>query len=131
MGENNRRTLELTIESAELKNWLLHLDKRNVAEATKRCPEWFKKEIDPKVLEAMYVNIARPPSIADGKWTVKVKVKCRDKYPTNIFIVRENKEVLKYEPGSIDDLQKGAKCLVIAETAGLWFMKSQFGMSLV
>lgn len=73
-------------------------------------------------VEGMYVHLVKPPPRPDSKPTVRVKVKCNE-YPTKKFVVKEEKDGhLLYNEGSPDDLSKNVKCMVIAETVGLWFM---------
>lgn len=129
--DTGRRTLELTIESDRLLDWLSKLDARNTEEAVKRSPEWFKKSLDPAAVQGMYNNLVKVPSKPELRPSVRVKVKCGQDYPTNIFRVQsEEGRELKYTKGSVEDLQKGVKCMVVVETSGLWFMSRQFGMSL-
>lgn len=133
-NDTSRRTLELTINnSTSLETLLNALDSKNISIATERSPEWFRKEIDIEAIRSMYVPLVKPPAKPDACSTVKVKVKCEsEQYPTNIFVVHgvdENGQ-LTYSTGTTDDLTRNAKCLVIVETVGLWFMQRQFGMSL-
>lgn len=127
----SRRSLELTIESPKLQGFLSQLDEKNISVATNASQEWFKKEMDKESIQQMYVHLVKPPQKDGLKHSVKIKVKCGD-YPTNIFLVAEDSggEVV-YSKGTHEDLLKGAKCLVIVETSGLWFMSRQFGMSLI
>ena len=126
-----RRTLELTIESSSLHTFLNDLDNKNLTTAVKQAPEWFKKTVEEDAVRNMYVPLVKPPQKADQKSTVRVKVKCGD-YPTNIYVVSDSDESgnLTYNKGSIDDLTRKVKCMVMVETVGLWFMSRQFGMSL-
>lgn len=128
--ESNKRTLELTIESPNLLKFLNELDIHNVKCATENCESWFKKKMDKSAIEEMYVPIVKPKISEDSTDTVKIKVKCQER-PTNIYIVdKEENGKMSYSPGSINDLVKGVKVFVMVETAGLWFMSKQFGMSL-
>lgn len=126
-----RRTLELTIESPALLAFLNRLDEKNIATAVAKSTAWFRKEIDLSTVRAMYVHLVKPPSKAGYPSSVRVKVKCNE-YPTNIYVVKEETADgrLVYDKGGPDDLAKGAKCMVMVETTGLWFMSRQFGMSL-
>ena len=126
----DRRTLELTIESPALLEWLNKMDEHNITQATQRCQDWFKKSMDRATIAGMYVPLVRPPNKPDGKSTVRVKVKCAE-YPTSVFVVEdETAEELTYTKGSPDDLTRNTKILAMVESAGLWFMSRQFGMSL-
>ena len=127
----SRRTLELTIESEQLLDFLERLDDKNVQTAIKQSPEWFRKQVDADAVKQMYVPLAKSPAKPDLKPTVRVKVKCGD-YPTNIYVVQDTDSDgnLHYAKGTPDDLARNVKCLVMVETVGLWFMSRQFGMSL-
>lgn len=126
----SRRTLELSIDSPALMDWLKRLDEHNIATATARCQDWFKKSLDQTTIASMYVPLVRPSNKPDGSPTVRVKVKCAER-PTNIFVVDsvENGE-LNYHRGTPDDLTRNVKVMVMVESAGLWFMSRQFGLSL-
>ena len=126
----SRRTLELTIESPDLLQFLNKLDDNNLTTAKNSSPDWFKKDLKEDQIRNMYVHLVKPPQKEDTKATIRVKVKCND-YPTNIYTVKsEENGNLTYVKGSVDDLQKNVKCMVMVETVGLWFMSRQFGMSL-
>lgn len=129
-ADASRRTLDLTIESPSLETFLCQLDNKNIDTACSKSFEWFKKEIDRSAIEQMYTYLVRPGK--EGKPNmVRVKVKCGE-YPTNIYVVQEEdvEGNIKYVKGTADDLAKNARCLVVVETNGLWFMNRQFGMSL-
>ena len=130
--DSNRRTLELSIESPALKQFLETLDKKNLETAVAQSPEWFRKTVDADAIKQMYVPLSKEPTKADQKPTVRVKVKCGDGYPTNIYVVQDTDADgnLSYVKGTPDDLTRNVKCLVMVETVGLWFMSRQFGMSL-
>lgn len=127
----SRRTLELTIESPQLHTFLDKLDKHNLATAVKQAPEWFRKSVEEDAVRSMYVPLVKPPSKPDQKPTVRVKVKCGE-YPTNIYVVTDTDDAgnITYVQGTVEDLTRKVKCLVMVETVGLWFMSRQFGMSL-
>jgi hypothetical protein len=129
--DQSRRTLELTVESPSLFDFLKKLDEKNIESAFKYSETWFKKQLDKTQLEQMYVRVLKERTKEEYKDTVRVKVKCQD-YPTNIWLVDDIDEngKIKYSPGGPDDLTKGVKLLALVETSGLWFMSRQFGMSL-
>lgn len=127
----SRRTLELTIESEVLLDFLNRLDENNIQMAVKNAPIWFKKNVDENHVRGMYVHLVKPPQKPDSKSTVRVKVKCGKDYPTNIYVVdNEDNASLSWHKGHPDDLAKNVKCMVMVETVGMWFMSRQFGMSL-
>lgn len=125
----SRRTLELTIESPTLLDFLTRLDEHNVSVAHKMSENWFKKQLDMEQIRNMYVSLVKAPMKEGLKHTVRVKVKCGE-YPTNIYAASSSDTVLTYNKTTHNDLSKNVKCMVIAETVGLWFMSRQFGMSL-
>lgn len=126
--DGTRRALELTIESPTLKKFLEGLDARNVKEGCEHATEWFKPPATAETVPTMYSPILKP----DNAETVRVKVKCGER-PTNVYIVHGTSPTgeLQYEKGTHNDLTRNAKCLVMVETTGLWFMSRQYGMSLV
>ena len=128
-----RRTLELSVESPALESFLQRMDEKNVQTALDKAPEWFRKELDRDQITNMYVTLLKPSAKQGMKPTVRVKVKCGADYPTNVYVVQGTDEHgdLMYTRGTQDDLTRHAKCLVMAETGGLWFMSRQFGMSFV
>jgi len=128
----SRRSLELTIESPDLLKFLTDLDEKNVQTAVQNAPEWFKKSLSYNEIKPMYVNLVRDPVKEGTKSTVRVKVKCGDTYPTNIYVVQSTDENgnISYTKGGPDDLTRNSKCMMIVETVGLWFMQRSFGMSL-
>ena len=128
----SRRTLELSIESPHLYEFLTKLDEKNINTAVEKSPQWFKKTMDKTAVEAMYTYLVKAPAKEGAKHTVRVKVKCAD-YPTSIYVVDEKASQngkLVYHKGGPDDLVRNSKCMVMVETVGLWFMSRQFGMSL-
>ena len=126
----SRRTLELTIESPDLLEFLQKLDKKNIRTAVEQSPSWFKKSVDESSVAQMYVNLVKEPSKPDAKPTVRVKVKCGE-YPTNIYVVEDSDDgKLSYRKGTPEDLTRNVKVMCMVETVGLWFMSRQFGMSL-
>jgi len=126
----SRRSLELTVESPVLKQFLIDLDRKNIETATTCSELWFKKQLDQPSIESMYSPLFKPRQKETFKDSVKIKVKCAD-YPTNIWIVDDivDGEML-CKRGQPEDLTKGIKVLAMVETSGLWFMPRQFGMSL-
>ena len=131
--DNSRRTLEVTIESAALLEFLLKLDEQNIKTAVSKSQEWFKKSLTPEDIDRMYVRLVKPPYKEGAAHTVRVKVKVGEQFPTKIFSAKEEKNPdgsLAYEIGNPNLLVKNSKCLAIVETSGLWFMSRQFGMSL-
>ena len=130
--DGSRRTLELTVESPALDDFLATLDAKNIDMASNKSEDWFKKKLDRPTVEGMYVYM-RKVSENGMKPTVKVKVGCGSTRPTNIFVVTNvdaQSGALTYVRGTHDDLSKGIKALVMVETTGLWFMNRTFGMSL-
>lgn len=127
----SRRTLDLSIESDDLLTFLEKLDAKNMETAHAQSPEWFRKQVDIEALKNMYVPLVKPPTKVDAKATVRVKVKCGE-YPTSIYVVQnfDSQGNLTLVKGTADDLVRNAKCMVVTETVGLWFMSRQFGMSL-
>ena len=130
--EDRRRTLELSVDSSELLEFLTALDQKNVDSATANSETWFKKSMDRATIENMYNGIVRQPSSAEYKPTVRTKVKIADRTNTSVWVVQgEGGGDLQYTRGTHSDISKGCKCMVLVETAGLWFASKQFGMSLV
>ena len=131
--DDRRRTLELSIDSAELLGFLNTLDQKNIDMATVQSEHWFKKTMDRSTIENMYNSVVRKPSSAEYKPTVRTKVKIADeRNNTNVWVVAsEEGGEMTYARGTYHQIGKGCKCMVIVETSGLWFASKQFGMSLV
>ena len=129
--DTSRRTLEVSIESPCLLKFLQDLDEQNMRVAQEKSEEWFKKSLSSEQIRNMYVTLVKPPSKEGSKHSVRVKVKCTDSYPTNIFAAKaSDTNVFSYNKASHDELTKNVKCMIMCETVGLWFMSRQFGMSL-
>jgi hypothetical protein len=128
--DESRRSLELTIESPALRDFLTKLDDHNVRIATLKSEEWFKKQLTEDQVRNMYTPIVKEPKAPSNKETLKVKVKTTTKNATNVFRVVSAEPALEYVPGTTDDLVRNAKCMVMVETSGLWFGPRQFGMSI-
>lgn len=128
----SRRTLELTVESSQLRSFLESLDETNINTAIAQSPDWFKKTLEPDAIRQMYVRLIKEPSKEGAPPSMRVKVKCTEPYATNIYVVsgEDQNGKLMYSKGGPEDLVRNAKCLVVVETVGLWFMSRQFGMSL-
>ncbi len=73
--DSSRRTLELTIESPELEQFLSKLDEHNKKTAVEKSPLWFKKTVDESNVFNMYVPLAKPATKPENKSTVRVKEK--------------------------------------------------------
>lgn len=126
-----KKTLELTI-TPQLQSFLEKLDKRNEDEAVQNCGQWFPKvkQASEPVIRGMYKTILKQESGRDD-YTVKVKIRSGEAYPTKIWRVTDEKEgKIQTAAGSEDLLKKGSKIMVIVDTPGLWFMTNQYGMSL-
>lgn len=128
--DTTRRTLELSVESPELLQFLTKCDELNQKKALEMAPEWFKKSLNMEQIKNMYVPLLKPPVKEGSPYTVRVKVKTGE-YPTKLYAVKDsNESTLNYTTGTVEDLSRNSKCLVMVETVGLWFMSRQFGMSL-
>lgn len=131
VGSTNtsRLTLDVTIETDEVREWLSSLDTKNKEAAKHNCQEWFKKSIEESKINEMYSPIVREASSDKYKPTVRVKVQTDGDRATRVFLCHPGEGELNYDEGSHKDLRKGCKLLVICETSGLWFQARQFGMS--
>lgn len=136
-GDPSRSTLALNIESPELAELLKSIDRRNIKEAAANSVEWFGKQMDEGAVTHMYTPLYREPYREGAKPNVRTKVNVGDDRPTNIYTVRQSagdgddpSDQLDYAPGSPADLKRDARCVVVVDTMGLWFMQKQFGMSL-
>jgi hypothetical protein len=129
-ADSNRRTLDLTVESQELIDFIQELDRKNIETAVENCEKWFRKTVDRTTIENMYVPILKQPYKEGAAFTTRVKVTVGDKYATEVWLVGEEEDKLTYVRGSHTDLNKGCKMVVIVESAGLWFMSKQFGCSM-
>lgn len=136
--DNNRRALDLSIDSDEMLKFLQTLDAKNKQAAKTNTMEWFKKQISDTEVDAFYTPIVKPSTKAEYRPTARTKVVVdTERINTQIFVVnREGNDGAKntieeYIPGSINDISRGGKCIPIVEISGLWFAQKSFGMSLV
>ena len=129
--DTTNRTLDVTIESDALLNFLREFDKKNLMAAT----YWFRDSINRTQLAKMHIPIVRPPYKNGLKSTVRVDVSVNERCPTEIYVVTDDSTLdIKfgkgYREGSHYDLTKGSKMLIVVESTGLWFVPTQFGCSL-
>ena len=125
--EKQRLDIMLTIESQALIAYLDDLDALNQKTSQNLSKEWFNGA------KPQYKHIVTPPDEKQPKHTMKIKVNTGT-YPTQIHkVVKEEDGKLFYVNGTYKDLVRNAKCMVMAENAGIWIMNMtrQFGMSLV
>lgn len=133
-----RRSLDLSIDSEDLLTFLNNLDANNKEMALKHSFDYFKKQVDPSTIESFYTPLVKPSTKDGYRPTVRTKMVIdSDRSNTQIFLVKNEKRqedgtsTYDYEPGSISDVQKGAKVIAVVETGGLWLaQKMNFGMSL-
>ena len=129
--EDRRRSLELSIESADLADFLTRLDNKNIDIATANSEAWFKKPMDRATVENMYISLVRQPTSAEYRPMVRTKVKINERTNTNVWVVSKSQgAALEYTRGTYHDITKGGKVMAMVETNGLWFASRQFGMSL-
>ena len=136
--DERRRALDLSIDSDELLTFLTRLDDNNKAAALKNAQEWFKKPLTAAEVEAFYVPIVKPSNKPDMyRPTARTKLIIdSERNNSQLFMVTKESSgsagrIEKYEPATINDIQKGCKTIPIVETSGLWFAQKSFGMSLV
>ena len=88
---------------------------------------WIKKTVD----EATIGNIAAGSSSHKPSQADRARQgKCGDMYPQHLCRRLDRRRRTQYHKGGPDDLQRSVKVMVMAESAGLWFMSRQFGLSL-
>jgi hypothetical protein len=140
----NRLALDISIESDELLAFLTKLDARNKAAAREHSYEWFKKQLTDAEIEAFYTPLVKASANPDYRPLLKTKFVIPSKnpdvktVPTQVFVVTKETPTAdgrpgtidEWEPGTIDDITKGAKCIPIIEANSVWFAQKAFGMSL-
>ena len=129
-----RRSLELSVEDPDLAEYLKALDRRNVEEATVHSEVWFKKKMDPNVIESNYQSIFRERVQENYSDSVRIKVNTEDAPdPTDIQVVvhQSGEGEITCRPGSSEDLVKGARVMALVHSSGIWISRYNFGMSLI
>lgn len=134
-----RRSFDVSIESDAMLSWLDALDERNVVAGVENSQAWFGRPMERGAIEHMYTPIVkRNLQKPEYRPTARTKVLLDGDRKTNILVVTKETPAAagraatidEYVEGTIDDVTKGAKCLVIVETSGLWQAQKSFGMSL-
>ena len=125
-ADPNRKTLDVSVSSPKLAEWLGKLDARNIDEAHKNAKAWFHKDLARETIETLYKPVLSESTKEGYDPTFKCKVTPR----TKVYVVRVDEDGEEsYEVGTEDDLQPGTHGVLIVSSPGMWFMAKQFGES--
>jgi hypothetical protein len=127
-----RKSIELSIEDEDLVKFFQSFDEHNIAAAIAN-KDWFKNStITDDQIRAMYYPMLGFDQTGKG-YSPRLHTKINTDGPrgVNVLLYTEKNGNPKYEPGTTDDIERYAECMVIVEATGLWFQSKQFGMSLL
>jgi hypothetical protein len=142
-GAANKVALGLQLSNKELLAAVEALDAMNKKAVFDGRATFFPKSTDlsQDAIDTMYNPLVRPDK--DGKYDPIVSVKVRlpddadDDVPLTEILVVESVEpgadgvpIVSHRPGTKEDLVPGSRYGVVVEAVGLWFRKTDFGMSL-
>jgi len=127
-SDPGRRKLDLVVDDKKIVEVFQGFDEQNIKEVVKRSKELLGKEMDEKAVKDIFT-----PSVKvhpDGKYDpiVPSKLQLTGDKKTSIVVAVPGDEFTFYE-GTVDDIEKGSRVLVVVETSGLWFKNRRFGMS--
>ena len=111
-------------EAMALHNKLKELDDIIVNTVAKNSKEWLGKEFNVAVLkEALYKPMVRP---GKEQYPSPIKLKILTK-PDGTFVPEAYS--MQRQPVTLDTIEKGQKCMCIAEINQIWFIDNKFGVS--
>lgn len=129
-----RRSLEVSVDDPDLAAFLKALDERNVKEATANSEAWFKKKLDETTIANNYQSIFRERAREEYSDSIRIKVNTAvgDRQCTDVQVVVRTTPSgeLVCRKGTPDDLQKGARVMVMVNSSGIWISRFNFGMSI-
>lgn len=129
-GNPNRPSLEVTLEDDKVKDFFESVDQRNKKAAIDNSMEWFKKQVDERSVEDRYTPIVKKASSEKYKPCIRFKIQADGERATKIIVVQPSvDDTLNTYDGTVADIKKNSKCLIVGETTGLWFQTHSFGMS--
>jgi len=129
-SDASRCSLSVSVP-AEARRVLEGVDQANVAAAHGNCAAWFKKTLDCDSVRDMYTPIVKLPAQEGRSPSVRLKVNLDGSYATKIQVVVSHVgDNIEWRPGGEADLVRGAQCIAVVETTGLWFLNKKFGMAI-
>jgi len=128
-----RKNMEISLRTNELTDFFAEIDENNIQQGVAHSKEWFKSELTREEVETKYKRLVQQP---DGKWDPNVRTKVNintGRFPLRVLnYVSANSSPDKrdhWKPGNSTDISKGSEAIVIIKISALWFMNSQFGMT--
>lgn len=111
--------------SNQLKDKLNKLDEIIINTVVENSVEWLGKKYNIEVIrEALYKPIVRPGK-GDYPSTIKIKVMTNADGEFQPEAYNMQKELI-----SLEDLEKGSKCMCIVDINQIWFIDNKFGVSI-
>ena len=130
-GNTDRKTLEFSLGSTALREFLQLLEARIVDEGVAQCATWFKRAdmTRDQVLGKFKPIVAFHP---EGKFDplMRTKVNTTGKYTVEVFLVQKDGERETYRRGTLADVGKFDQAVPVVDLVSLWFLGGEFGASL-
>lgn len=122
-NEYGKYSIDLSINDPKIEKILDEIDNKNNLSVKKNFQKWFGKTMNEEMIDEMHSKIVRKnerfPSI------FKCKLSVDKEAPTKIYTMEDD----EYKEGSINDIERHDKVLVIVESSGLWYTGKMFGMT--
>lgn len=130
--EKDRKSLDMTIDSEEMKVIFEKLDEQNIQMAHKNSQAWFGRQLPLDQIRFQYQPIVRLHKDGKYKPTFRTKVNCNSTAEncTRFFTIREEKGEIKYVQRDSAIITNGCQVVPICEISSLWFSAKSFGMSI-
>ena len=129
--EKDRKSLDMTIDSDEMKALFEKLDEQNVQIAHKNSVLWFGRQLPLEQIRFQYQPIVKLDKNGKYKPTFRTKVNCSSADNcTRFFTIREEKGEIKYIQRDSSIITNGCQVVPICEISTLWFNAKSFGMSI-
>lgn len=131
-SDDDRKSLDMSIESDNLLAVLKDLDEHNINVAFENCERWFGKKLTREHITFMYRPIVTPDK--NGKYRptfrTKINTNAQSDRATRFFYIEEADNKVKYIQKDSAIVTKGCRLVPMVEIGSLWFSSTQFGMTL-
>lgn len=115
--------------SEEIGDHMRRLDEANIQVVIKHAKDWFKKALSPELVRNNYsAVVTRYPTteeVSEDQKNTCIRVKVIEK-KTEI-LVQDSESYKKFRPGTIRDLKRNARVVLVLEDRGIYFLQSQSG----
>lgn len=130
-SESTRYNLELSLDNPEFVKWVRNFDDQTMKHASGRSKTWFGKEIDQSIMKQMEI-FRLSAQQKDEKYNPLMRVKVASVGPKvpKVFVQTLENGKKKYEPGTLQDIEKGSYVTPIIDIQGIWMIsKKGFGVT--